>query len=66
MGRNYTNKLIASASVVESFGTVVPTKPVNEAQARPLTQLETPEAQIEVWEMGIKITSGDSLRVWLR
>jgi len=54
MDRNYTNKLIASASVVKSLGTTVPIQPTNERQARPLTKLETPEEQIEVWETGTK------------
>jgi hypothetical protein len=60
MGRNYTNKLIASASVVESLGTTVPIQPTNERQARPLTQLETPEPQQEAWEMVVAIA-----RRWL-
>jgi len=54
MGRNYMNKLIASASVVDSLGTMVPILPTNERQARPLTKLETPEQQREVWEMVIE------------
>jgi len=38
--RNYANKLIASASVVENLGTIVPIQPANEAQVRPLTKLD--------------------------
>jgi len=52
MGRNYTNKLIASASVIESLGTIVPIQPTNEAQARPLTKL-LPEQQQQAWQQVI-------------
>ena len=48
-GRNYTNKLIASAEVVENLGTIVPILPATESQARPLAALE-PEQQREAWE----------------
>jgi len=49
MGRNYTNKIIASATVIESLGTTVPIVPTNERQVRPLTKL-TPEQQQEAWQ----------------
>jgi N6-adenosine-specific RNA methylase IME4/uncharacterized protein YoaH (UPF0181 family) len=48
-GRNYTNKLIASAEVVENLGTIVPILPATESQARPLAALE-PEQQRKAWE----------------
>lgn len=48
MGRNYANKLIASASVVDVVGTIVPIVPATESQTRPLTKLE-PEQQREAW-----------------
>jgi len=48
-GRNYTNKLIASAEVIENLGTTVPILPATERQARPLAALE-PEQQREAWE----------------
>ena len=38
-GRNYINKLIASAEVVENLGTIVPKLPATERQARPLAPL---------------------------
>jgi hypothetical protein len=47
MARNYANKLILAAVVVANLGTIVPI-PTNEAQIRPLTDLE-PEQQREVW-----------------
>ncbi len=34
MGRNYVNKQIAAAGVIENVGTIVPTMPANEAQVR--------------------------------
>lgn len=45
--RNYANKMIAAAAVVENLGTTVP-KPTTEAQARPLAQLK-PEDQPQAW-----------------
>ena len=47
MARNYANKLILAAVVVANLGTTVPI-PTNEAQVRPLTDLE-PEQQRKVW-----------------
>jgi hypothetical protein len=38
--------------------------PSNEAQVRPLTKLETVEAQREAWEIGKK-TPGDDCRVYI-
>lgn len=48
-GRNYINKLIASAEVVENLGTIVPKLPATESQARPLAALP-PAQQREAWE----------------
>lgn len=47
IGKNYANKLIVSAKVVNNLGTVVPT---TERQVRPLTKLEYPGQQKEAWE----------------
>ena len=46
MGRNYVNKQIATAGVVQNLGTNVPT-PLNEAQARELSRLPV-EQQREI------------------
>lgn len=50
--RNYANKLIASAGVVQNIGmgTIVPK---TESQARPLTKLP-PEKQAEVWNKAVE------------
>lgn len=53
MGRNYANKLIASASVVDAVGTIVPVSPATESQARPLSRLE-PEQQKEAWQKAVE------------
>lgn len=55
LGRNYANKMIASASVVKRLGTNVPIPPANEAQVRPLTKLETAEAQQEAWGTAVEV-----------
>ena len=34
------------------------TKPTNERQVRPLTQLETEEAQVEAWETAVETAPG--------
>ena len=47
MARNYANKLILAAVTVANLGTIVPI-PTNEAQIRPLTDLE-PDQQRKVW-----------------
>jgi hypothetical protein len=49
MTRNYANKLIVAAKVVEDLGTDVP-KPTSEAQARLLSQLPDPEDRKEAWK----------------
>lgn len=51
-GRNYTNKLIASAKVVENLGTIVPILPATESQARPLAPL-APDLQREAWREAV-------------
>ncbi len=50
--KNYANKLIASAKVVDNIigaGTTVPTLPTTESQARPLAAVP-PEQQAEAWQ----------------
>ena len=51
MGRAYAHRMIGAAAVAGTLLTIGDTQPINEAQARPLTQLETPEAQQEAWEI---------------
>lgn len=53
MERNYANKLIAAAVVVENLGTIVPVLPATESQARPLTRLE-PELQPVAWQRAVE------------
>jgi hypothetical protein len=53
MARNYANKMIAAAEIVDRLGTVVPILPTNEAQARPLSRLE-PEQQIQAWQQAVE------------
>ena len=53
MGRNYMNKIIASSVVVDNLGTIVPTIPATESQARPLACLE-PSQQIEAWQKALE------------
>ena len=52
MERNYANKLILAAEVVERLGTIVHILPATESQVRPLTSLE-PEQQVEVWQRAV-------------
>lgn len=49
IARNYANKLIAAAEVVQNLGTTVPI-PASERQVRPLTKLE-PEQQRQAWKL---------------
>lgn len=53
MARNYANKLIMASEVVGNLGTIVPTLPANESQARPLTSL-APDQQSEVWQRAVE------------
>lgn len=53
MQRNYANKVIAAAGVVENLGTMVPILPATETQARPLTNL-APDVQREVWSRAVE------------
>ena len=49
-----------SAVVVKQLECVqLDTKPTNEAQVRPLTQLETAEAQVEEWETAVEVEQKD-------
>ncbi len=50
--RNYANKMIAAAEVVTGLGTIVPTLPATESQARPLTSLP-PDEQIAAWQEAV-------------
>lgn len=57
MTRDYAYKLIGSSEVVDNLENVdhgIQIKPTTERQARPLTKLETPEQQREVWEMAVE------------
>lgn len=51
--RNYANKMIAAAEVVTGLGTIVPTLPQTESQARPLTSLP-PTEQIAAWQEAVE------------
>lgn len=51
--RNYANKMIAAAGVVSGLGTIVPSLPATESQARPLTRLE-PNEQIAAWQEAVE------------
>jgi hypothetical protein len=55
LDRRYAYRLMDSANVVNKLECgQLTTKPANEAQVRPLTKLETPEAQQEVWEKAVE------------
>ena len=53
-----------AAQVKDNLSTIVDIQPLNEAQARPLTRLKTPELQRQVWGEAVQsppeegITSG--------
>ena len=49
--RTYAHRLIESAEVVEVLS--IGNKPKTESQARPLTQLDAPENQVEAWERAV-------------
>jgi hypothetical protein len=57
MQRNYANKLIVAATVIDNLGTIEP-KPQNESQARQLAKLP-PEKQVEVWKRVIDSSHGN-------
>ena len=59
--RNYANKMIAAAAVVDNLGTTVPT-PQNEAQARPLTKLPVIE-QAAAWTKATEIAKDEGRKV---
>ena len=50
--RNYANKLIGAAKLIEALGTIVP-KPLTESQVRPLTALP-PERRAEAWKEAVE------------
>jgi hypothetical protein len=50
MRKTHANRLIGAANVHQVLAPIGVIQPANEAQARPLTQLETAEAQVEAWE----------------
>jgi len=59
IGRNYANKQIAAAKIVQSLGTTVPILPTTETQVRPLLEFDEAD-QPKVWEKVVKqITSGN-------
>jgi hypothetical protein len=54
-GRTYAHYTIEASKVVKHLDVHnCEQTPANEAQVRPLTKLETPEAQVGAWETGIK------------
>ena len=53
MGKAYAHRLIGSAKVKSVLSPIGDIHPANEAQVRPLTKLETPEAQQEAWETAL-------------
>lgn len=53
MSRDYARKLIASYRAVDNINTTVSVLPKNEAQVRPLTQLN-PKQQIEAWNRAVE------------
>lgn len=57
IARNYANKVIAAAEVVQNLGTDVPILPVNEAQVRPLTSLKSGEDQRRAWGIAVELAA---------
>lgn len=52
----YVDKLMLSVKTIENLkNTPIGVLPVNEAQARPLTKLPTPELQQEAWKEAIEL-----------
>lgn len=52
---NYAYKQMASSQVIDNLKScTIVQRPTNEAQARPLTQLETPELQQKAWLEAVK------------
>ena len=58
MSKPHVNRLIQSSDVTDAV-TPMGVKPTSERQARPLTQLETPERQAEAWERAVEIAPKD-------
>jgi len=55
MGKRNAYQLIAASAVLENVRKCAQIEePANEAQARSLTKLETPEKQQEAWEMVVE------------
>jgi len=52
------NQLIGAAQVIHALGTIVPTFPQNESQARPLTKLP-PERRAEAWQKAVATAQGE-------
>lgn len=59
MSRIRAHQLIGAASVTENLLTTVNTLPANEAQARPLARLTTPEEQREAWQEAVETAPRD-------
>lgn len=57
--RNYANKLILAAQVMENLGTTVPILPTTETQARPFAIL-APEEQREAWSEAVETAPLDA------
>ena len=53
----HSDRLMLAAGTMKSLESgPIGLVPANEAQARPHTQLETPEAQVEAWETAVATT----------
>ena len=59
MSKAYAHRLIGSAQVYENLSPIGDIQPINEAQARPLAKLETPELQQEAWDMVVETAAPD-------
>jgi len=57
LSKTHGDRLIGAAKVAEAV-TPIGVKPTNEAQARPLTTLETPKEQAEAWEEAVEQSDG--------
>lgn len=53
MSKRYANYQIEAARTIGNLGTIVPTLPATESQARPLTSLP-PEVQAEAWQRAVE------------
>ena len=58
MDKRYANRTILATKTVDLLGSIGPILPSNEAQARELTRLETPQAQRDAWERVLELVKG--------